>query len=283
MNQIESSYRRQAMSEEAMGWPSRYGSPDSLDNWRHTRMLDFVKPLLRELPGSSWLTVGDGRYGSDAAYLLQAGASATASSLTDERLRHAHDRGHIKDFRAENAERISLGDGEVDFVLCKEAYHHFPRPPVALYEMLRVARVGAVLIEPMDNPRPFDKLKTLLKRAVRGDGEVFFEPSGNFIYRINVREVGKLMTAMGGLTLAVRPFNDFFHPGLGACDARGWNRGRLLTDLGIAVQDLLCRLRLTGWGLCATVVFKGQADAQLLRALRAAGFQLIELPRNPHA
>ena len=31
-----------------------------------------------------------------------------------------------------------------------------------------------------------------------------------------------------------------------------------------------------------TVVFKGQADARLLHALGVAGFQLIELPRNPH-
>lgn len=283
MNTIETSYQRQALSEEGMGWPSRYSAPESIDNWRHTRMLDLVLPLLRAQPRSRWLTVGDGRYGSDAAYLLQQGAAATASSLTDERLRHAHARGHIGGFRAENAERLSLGDGEVDFVLCKEAYHHFPRPPVALYEMLRVARVGAVLIEPLDNPRPLDTLKRLLKRVVRGDGEVLFEPSGNFIYRLDVRETGKLMTAMGGLTLAVRPFNDFFHPRLGGCDARGWNRGRLLTRLGIAVQDLLCSLRLTGWGLCAAVLFKGPADATLLRSLREAGYRIIELPRNPHA
>lgn len=283
MDHIETSYQRQALSEEEMGWPSRYANPHSIDNWRHTRMLAHVQPLLKVLPQSTWLTVGDGRYGSDAAYLTEVGANATASSLTDERLRRAHEKGFIKRFRAENAEHISLADGEVDFVLCKEAYHHFPRPPVAFYEMLRVAKVGVVLIEPMDNPRPLDKLKILLKRLVRGDGEALFETSGNFLYRTNIKELGKLMTAMGGLTLAVHPFNDFYHGKLGLYDARERNLGTLVTRLGIGVQNLLCRLGLTGWGLCAAIAFKGPADPRLLQSLKAAGFEIIELPRNPYA
>jgi SAM-dependent methyltransferase len=283
VEQIEHSYRRQASSEDAMELPSRYLRPHSIDNWRHTRMLDLTAAIRRACPGASWLTVGDGRYGSDAAYLHAQGVDVVATSLTDEKLRHAHAQGHIPAYRAENAERLSQGDGSVDFVLCKEAYHHFPRPPVALYEMLRVARVAVVLIEPLDNPRLLDGMKAIAKRLLRGDREQQFEPSGNFLYRLNIRELGKLMTAMGGRTLAFKGINDFYHARLGDCDARALNFGSAITKAGVVLQDLLSAGGLLGYGLGCVVVFKGDAETVQLQALRGAGFSVVELPRNPYA
>lgn len=282
MEQIEQSYLRQAESERQMELPSRYTRPESVDNWRHTRMLDLTKPLQQALPAGKWMTVGDGRYGSDAAYLHSKGAQVIATSLTDERLRYANEQGHIPAYQAENAEHISLSNDAVDFVLCKEAYHHFPRPPIALYEMLRVARVAVALIEPLDNPRLLDGFKSLIKRVIRGDREQQFEPSGNFLYRLNIRELGKLLTAMGGETLAVKGINDFYHGRLGHYPAHGLNLGAMLTRLGVAVQNILSRIGLLGYGLGCVVVFKGQADAGLCNALKAGGFQIVELPRNPY-
>ncbi len=282
MEDIQQSYLRQAESEQQMKLPSRYTRPDSIDNWRHTRMLDLTRPIWESLPGSQWITVGDGRYGSDAAYLHSHGVGVIATSLTDERLKYAHEQGHIPAFQAENAEHISLPDNAVDFVLCKEAYHHFPRPPVALYEMLRVARVAVVLIEPLDNLKLLDGMKRLLKRLIRGDREMQFEPSGNFLYRLNVRELGKLMTAMGGEQMACKGINDFFHARLGSHDARGFNTGHVITWLGIAVQNALSRLGLLGYGLGCVVVFKRGAGAEVLASLRQAGFRCIELPKNPY-
>lgn len=282
MEDIQQSYLRQAESEQQMKLPSRYTRPNSIDNWRHTRMLDLTRPIWESLPGSQWITVGDGRYGSDAAYLHSHGVSVIATSLTDERLRYAHEQGHIPAFQAENAEHISLPDNAVDFVLCKEAYHHFPRPPVALYEMLRVARVAVVLIEPLDNPKVLDGVKRLLKRLLRGDREMQFEPSGNFLYRLNIRELGKLMAAMGGETLAFKGINDFFHARLGSHDAHTLNAGSMLTRLGIAVQNTLSRAGLLGYGLGCVVVFKRGAGEATLESLRRAGFKRIDLPRNPY-
>lgn len=40
--------------------------------------------------------------------------------------------------------------GHFDLVLCKESLHHTPRPVQGLYEMLRVCRLAAILIEPWD-------------------------------------------------------------------------------------------------------------------------------------
>lgn len=282
VDEIEQSYLRQAASEEQMKLPTRYTRPDSIDNWRHTRMLDLTRPIWQEFPASQWITVGDGRYGSDAAYLHSHGVHVVATSLTDERLKYAHEQGHIPAFQAENAEHISLPDNAVDFVLCKEAYHHFPRPPIALYEMLRVARIGVVLIEPLDNPKLLDGMKRLLKRAIRGDREMQFEPSGNFLYRLNVRELGKLMMAMGVEHMAFKGINDFFHARLGGHDAHGLNVGSVFTRLGIAVQNALSGLGLLGYGLGCVVIFKPGADHKILEALPKAGFRRIDLPRNPY-
>ena len=282
MGQIEKSYLRQAESEQQMELPTRYTRPDSVDNWRHTRMLGLVRPIWEANPESTWMTVGDGRYGSDAAYLHSQGVSVIATSLTDNKLRYAHEKGYIPAFQAENAEHISLPDGAVDFVLCKEAYHHFPRPPVALYEMLRVARRAVVLIEPLDNPRLLDGFKSLVKRVIRGDKELQFEPSGNFLYRLNVRELSKLMTAMGGEVMAFKGINDFYHPRLATHDAGELNIGFLITRLGVAVQDLLSKAGLLGYGLGCVVVYKSQPDINSLDALRRAAYRVIELPKNSY-
>jgi len=282
MKVIQESYRLQAISEEGMELPSRFTAPASIDNWRHTRMLDSTAPLTATYPDGTWITVGDGRYGSDAAYLHDHGVAVTATTLTDERLRVAFERGFIPAYRAENAERMSFADESADFVLCKESYHHFPRPPVALYEMLRVARRGVVLIEPLDDPRLLDNLKRLVKRLVRGDTELQFEPSGNFLYRLNIHEMEKLMTAMGGLCIAFKGINDFYHPRFAASDSTRLNLGTVATRLGIGLQNALSACGLLGSGLACVVVFRGEPEARCENALRRAGFRIIHLPRNPY-
>jgi SAM-dependent methyltransferase len=280
---IQQSYRRQAEFGRAMALPSRFFAPESVDNWRHTRMLSCAQPLVDALPGSRWLTVGDGAYGSDAAYLATLGAEAVASSLVTDTLVKAHAQGLIKSFREENAERLNLEDGAFDFVMCKEAYHHFPRPPIGLYEMLRVARVGVLLIEPLDGARLLDGVKQLAKRLLRGDTEVRFEPSGNFIYRIDIEEMAKLMTASGKSHIAYRRFNDFYMPGLRLHRAGKWSFGYIVTRIGIAVQNLLCRLGLMVWGLGGVLLLKDTPNAALADALRRGGYTLRKLPVNPYA
>lgn len=282
MDAIEDRYARQAQGEASMGLPSAYTDPASIDHWRHVRMQSLICGLVEAMPQARWMTVGDGRYGSDAAYLQSIGADVLATSLTDERLEIAHQRGFITKYRVENAERLSCADGAFDFVFCKESYHHFPRPPVALYEMLRVARIGAVLIEPYDNPGLLDPLKRLLKRLLRGDASFDFEPAGNYIYRVNRAELERMMCAMGQRTLAIRGINDFFHARLSHQRAGGFGLAWTLTRVGIAVQNVLARLRLLGWGLCCAVVFNGTPPPELLAALRTRGFRVIELPRNPY-
>ena len=123
---------------------------DTVDAWRYKRMLKSLNPLLKAFPHASWLTVGDGRFGKDAHYIQERGLNVLATDISDVLLKEAKEIGYINDYSKENAEALSFSDEEYDFVFCKESYHHFPRPMIALYEMLRVAKTGIVLIEPND-------------------------------------------------------------------------------------------------------------------------------------
>nr|WP_237707692.1 hypothetical protein [Desulfocurvibacter africanus] len=62
---------------------------DTVDAWRHRRMYEMFDPLLTGDPGSSWLTVGDGRWGKDARYIHKKGGKVCATDITPDLLEHA--------------------------------------------------------------------------------------------------------------------------------------------------------------------------------------------------
>lgn len=281
----QAAYARQRDHEIAFSaLPSIYVRPGGNDAWRHIRMLERALPLLHACPGATWMTVGDGNYGSDANFLARHGARAVATSITDETLQVARKLGYVEAIRAENAESLSAGDDSFDFVLCKEAYHHFPRPPVAFYEMLRVARKAVVLIEPADGPsRILDRFRALLKTLLRGDASADFEPSGNFIYRLEIREVRKMAAALGHAGIAWLPFNDFYHPWSSRGEYRRRSPRTWLLRFGIALQDFFCAIGLMRPGLACAIAFKERPGIPLQSALRAAGFRIRFSPRNPYA
>ena len=146
--------------------------------------------------------------------------------------------------------------------------------------MLRVARVGVVMIEPVDQSRPLDLLKSAIKRVLRGNVSQQFEPSGNYIYRPSVRELRKLMLAMGGQSLASCGINDFYDARLVHHDFKPGHWPTMATQLGIGLQNVLCKTRLLGYGLACIVVFKGAVPGPLRTAMRAVGFQIDDLPKK---
>jgi ubiquinone/menaquinone biosynthesis C-methylase UbiE len=60
--------------------------------------------------------VGDGRYGTDANYLLEHGLEVHASDIQDDLLKIGNERKFIKDFSKQNAESLSFLDNKFDFV-----------------------------------------------------------------------------------------------------------------------------------------------------------------------
>lgn len=262
--------------------PSCYSNPKSIDSWIHNRMFLTIDPLIHHFPQATWITIGDGKYGTDAYYLETKGLNVLATSLTDATLVIANQKGYIKNFRAENAEKISAPNNSFDFVLCKESYHHFPRPSVAFYEMLRIAKKAVILIEPIEEKKILDNLKTIIKKTIRRDKSTLFEPSGNFIYRINISEIEKMLTALNYHSFAVKKFNFFYHPKISCQKYRDFSIATIFTKLGIVVQDILSFLRVLSYGVAAIIIFKETPSKNLINEMQKKGFYFVTLPTNPY-
>ncbi len=284
MHNASDSYDKHARLESRQAQDSRmpacFTAPDTVDAWRHRRMHALLLPLIAADPGATWMTVGDGSYGSDAFFLQQQGVDVLATSLTDSSLRIAHEKGFLKKYAAVNAEQIPYADHSFDYVLCKEAYHHFPRPAIAFYEMLRVAKKGVVLIEPYDGPpRLLDVVKEPMKKLLWGKNQtIHFEPS---IYRIHPKQIGKKLAAVGCPALAWKTFNDIYLPRFGT-SKEGNTKGHLATKLAIFLQDVLCVLRLLNPGLVTVIAFKQMPSEEERQGLKGTGFSFDALPVNPY-
>jgi len=276
----------------------------TIDAWRHTQMYQCLDPLLGQVGGSRWLTVGDGRCGTDAHYLEQHGMDALASDISDTMLRVAHSHGYIREYKKENAEKLTFADESFDFVLCKEAYHHFPRPMVALYEMIRVARRGVILIEPDDSAILMDGrhlLKMITKAAMLrlGMGRIFgstdtsiidngsnwYEEVGNYGYAISKREIEKVALGLNYPHVAFRGLNDAYiaggeHESLLGDSPMLRELSREINEMDRHAKRGLSRGR---HKLLVAIIFKEEIGGNLRDSLTAGMFDVRDMPRNPYA
>jgi ubiquinone/menaquinone biosynthesis C-methylase UbiE len=257
--------------------------PGTADAWRHHRAYEIAEYVGRD-PGDRWLTVGDGRFGLDAIRLRRRGAgSVLPSSLDEGSLRIARERGLIEAYAVENAERLSFPDGSFDYVFCKESYHHFPRPMVALYELLRVARRGVILVEPNDRSgSAASRIMGVLKRRPHPDSQSY-EDVGNFIHTISAREIEKVAIGIDAAQLALKAYNDHWIRGLER-EPADLRRAPLFRRVRarILLLDVLCALGLEGPNLLMAGIFKAPIPADAARRMRASGWRIVDLPRNPH-
>jgi len=264
---------------------------DSVNKARFGRMYRMLDPLLEAEPDAKWLTVGDGRYGADAMYIRDHGLEVLATDITDTLLKEAKEMGWLKEYRIENAESLSFNNSEFDFVFCKESYHHFPRPMIALYEMLRVASKGVVLIEPTDpyiNGRftnvlfrnLLDFVKSLIGKSTQKHG---FEEAGNYVYTISRREIEKLAEGMNYSTVAFSGLNDHYVNGVEY--EKAGDKGRLYRKVmfRIGLLNLLERAGVYDYVLTVAVIFKKEPSALMTEKLKKAGYDVFNLPVNPHA
>ena len=266
--------------------PSIMGAPETIDSWRHERMFDTVRSLIVARPDAAWLTIGDG--GADAWMLRALGAkTVTASCISDVVLRRLAAMGYLAGIQISsiNAESIDLPDRSVDFVFCKEAFHHFPRPPLAFYEFLRVSRIGFVMVEPLEPAasRPLDILRSTAKRVLRRRRAMFeqFEPVGNYIYRLSEREVFRMLTAIQVSWFALKPFSDFYIEWLSE-RSRNEFLPRLLFRLGLGMQNQMARFGLMNHGLCTMFVPACSDVTDIKNTLALGGFLISLTPRNPY-
>ena len=264
---------------------------DNVGNWLQQIFFSCIDPLLGN-GKQSWLTIGDA-YGFDAHYILRKpNQIVTASDLNEDFLRIAKAAGLITNFASENAEKLSFADDSFDFVLCKETYHHFPRPYAALYEMIRVAKKGILIIEPQD---PVTRMPFLLaminilekiKPSLAGSfwkNQFSYEPVGNFVYKVSEREFQKFGAGLGLKVVAFKSVNPNFYkkelqkmrPSLRLGKFRViWIKKRLL--------DLITELGFIPGQVLATIVFKQCPAIAELKQLADAGYKIVHIPDNPY-
>lgn len=268
---------------------------DTVEEWRHDRLHKLIDPILDVESNSRWLTVGDGRFAREARYISDHGHEALPTDISVELLAEAKERGYIDDYAEENAEELSFDDSTFDYVFCKQSYHHFPRPYLALYEMLRVAKNGVVLIEPSDpelheNIRSEPMLRKILNvlKRLHGDGgrvpePPIFEPSGNYVFTISRREIEKIALGLDYDAVAFKGINDFLNVE-GAAEETLAERGPIYRKMKVmtAIRDILCRAGLVGHSKLAAILFKRVPDDKIITELSDSGYDVIQLPDNPH-
>ena len=271
---------------------------DTVDYWRHKRMYDLLLPFLENYKDAKWLTVGDGRYGTDAHYLSKYTNHVLATDINETNLKVAKQDGFIKDYKIENAEDLSFEDATFDFVFCKESYHHFPRPAIALYEMLRVAKKAVFVIEPNDLniPTPASNLiaslsgfwlgiKNVIKKSF-GKGVYYeygnYEPSGNYVYTVSKREFEKIALGINLPCLVTKGLNDHYIEGVEFEKAA--ENGPLMHSIkkNIQVLDNQSKRGLIQPSLLFLALFKVKLSDDLSKKLVKDEYDVINLPRNPY-
>jgi SAM-dependent methyltransferase len=184
---IEDSKKNHKDHEAAMGyWPGAFDETND-DTKRHFEMLKTAIPIVRDIKPQTILTIGDNR-GRDAAFFKKIiGCHSIASDLDISKLLPAKAEGFIDDCKIIDVEKIGYPDDSIDLVIVKETFHHWPRPMLGFYEILRVAKYGVVLIEPFDCYHG-QKIKSYVDPNDYSDN---YEEVGNYLYKISLREILK--------------------------------------------------------------------------------------------
>jgi SAM-dependent methyltransferase len=289
MGSIQASYARHALELEnaKLNVPVVIGDPDSIDALNHEQQFSGVDALVRAWPTANWLTIGDS--GADVHLLYKAGAQdITATNISDVALRFLTTTGKLPpcQIRSLNAEDIGRPNESIDFVLCRQAFHHFPRPMIGFYEMWRVARVGVVLIEPADilPVRIFERARTLAKRVLRGqrgDETLFEADAANFIYRLSLNEAWKAAVALQATSMFQRQFNHMYLQKVSAAK-RTDPLMRFAYGTAIGLQNALCATGLMSWGMGGVILLKATPTKDLSNQLQTCGWRSRPVPRNPY-
>lgn len=304
----EQSYIKQSQifsdqSEEHKKLTETWFDETTADFWLHNRMYEAADCIQDK--NSSWLTVGDGRWGLDAIRLIKRGFNkVTPTDICETLLKESKNRGFIDNYSVENAEKLSFADNSFDYVFCKESYHHFPRPYMALYEMLRVASKAVVLIEPNDeaiSPSVSNKdwirfkwhvllSKIGLRKAYPKHYrkpvtyvDMGYEESGNFVYSISKHEAEKLMQGLNYPHLVYKEINTHYIEGV-EFEAADESKSPLFKQVVSQIKsyDERCVNNLATYGMIMMVLYKETIDMEVRKEFESHGFTIVDLPRNPY-
>ena len=253
--------------------------------------LEFLTPFFD--PSKTWLTVGDYN-GLEANYLLQRNQNVIASDLSDAMLKEAKSDGLIREFSKQNVERLTYNDNSFDYAICKEAFHHFPRAYLGLYEMIRVSKIAAVLVtEPIDILSKMsllvwiknicDKINPLFINKI-WKNRFSWEPVGNYVFKISEREIEKIAMGIGLPYIAFKRYDNFkSHEKIVGLYDVPINQGLYRKiKMKLALRSFISSVGIIPHSSLCCVVFKEQPSEKVIRGLKESGFITIQLPKNPY-
>ena len=255
---------------------------NTVNRWRLERLYNCIDPLLHEYPQSEWLTTGDFYYGSDAQYIQSKVHKVIASDVDDHFLKKGKEIGYIENYSGENLESLSFKDETFDFVLCKETFHHLPRPYIGLYEMLRVCKVGVMLIEPYDrfiNASFVERFGNWLLKKLKGKMHDLYEPSGNYKYSLSKREIEKIALGLNLPYIAFKCVNDYYRDRLGFEYKEKNDKLVSKVKNQIRLRNFLWKFRLFPPTFLVSIIFKTNIEPEFLMK---NGYEIIRLTRNPY-
>jgi hypothetical protein len=264
---IEQSKAIHSEKEPKPYWRCACVADDNDDTRRHHAMLAIGMELVRPLPISNCLSIGDSR-ARDAAFAKTFfGCHALASDLNTSQLRQAVQDGFVDEVCDVDVESIPFADASIDLMIAKETFHHWPRPFLGLYEMIRVARQAVLIIEPFDclptNPTPY---------AEEDQYDDSYEEIGNYKYQLSLREVLKAAWAMGLPAVSAMGFNDPYDP-------------QQPFDVWLSRKQALDELGHRGerqFNLMALAIFKNEQSAHLAAQQQLPHGRFYWKPVNPH-
>ncbi len=262
---------------------------NTAEYWLHERLFALANPLISSK--DHWLTVGDG-YGFDANYFARKGCKVMATDIGGAFLPLVKEQKLIDDFSVENVEKLSFEDNSFDYVFCKEAYHHFPRAYLGVYEMIRVAKKAIILVEPQD---PLTKMPLML--AIKNILDRFdptilqkfwknrysFEEVGNYVFKLSDREMEKIAMGMNLPAIAFKGINNsYWKAGLDTetADARSAAFRKIQSKL--RRDNLLCKLGILPYQVLSAVIFKTLPTQETIDKLKNEGYLYYEFPKNPY-
>jgi len=265
----------------------------TVNNWLQQIFFTCINPLLRKTD-QKWLTVGDA-YGFDAQYIQQfnSGQQAEASDLNSDFLEVSRQNGIIDHYSVQNAEQLTFLDNTFDYILCKETYHHFPRPYAALYEMIRVAKKGIIIIEPQDPVTKMPLLLGMLNILAKSSPSLIkkiwknqfsYEPVGNFVYKISEREFEKFAAGLGLPVVAFKQINpNFYVKGMEGIPAARNEKHFRKINRKKKILDALVKMTVIPGQVLSVIVFKQHPDQELLTELKNNHYKIVNIPKNPYA
>lgn len=287
---FEKRYSSLELQEQAIERWKKDKQDQTINYWLHKRLFDLTLPFTQNT-GKSWLTVGDG-YGFDANYFYENGLNVTASDIAGTFLPLSASHRLIEKYSVENVEKLTFDDNHFDYVFCKEAYHHFPRPYLGVYEMLRVAKEAVIIIEPHDPIARMPLLLAMRNILDRFDTKLLqrywknrysFEEVGNYVFKLSEREIDKLANGIGLPMIAFKGINNnYYNPAAGSEKADDSSAAFRNIKRKLAIHNALEKLTLMPSQVLCAVIFKKTPDQEVLQEMNKNGFLIHHLPPNPY-